>query len=151
MKIKETNLKFKDNLTKRNKTDYLVIHHIGNINRDVSAEEIHGWHLGQGWAGCGYHFVVRKDGTVERGRPEWALGSHCKGSNANSIGINVVGDFEQGEPTQKQIDSLIALLKDLKSKYPNTQIKGHRDLMATNCPGNNLYNKLGKVKFYVNR
>jgi hypothetical protein len=46
---------------------------------DASAEQIHGWHLGNGWAGIGYHYVIRKDGTIERGRPEWAIGSHAYG------------------------------------------------------------------------
>lgn len=69
VKIIETNLQFKD-LTQRNCTEKIVIHHTGNpADDDLSAKDIHRSHLNQGWACIGYHFVVRKDGSVERGRP----------------------------------------------------------------------------------
>ena len=63
--IIETDLEFGD-LTDRSETNMLVVHHVGEITRDVSAEEIHGWHKNQGWSGTGYHFVIRKDGTIEK-------------------------------------------------------------------------------------
>ena len=59
----------------------IVIHHTGQADIDASAEQIHEWHQNQGWSGIGYHFVVRKDGAVERGRPIWAVGAHAQGDN----------------------------------------------------------------------
>ena len=90
--IKETNLRFGE-LSKRTKTNMIVIHHTGQADIDASAADIHGWHQNQGWSGIGYHFVIRKDGTVERGRPVWAIGAHAQGDNAHTVGILLSGDF----------------------------------------------------------
>ena len=73
-------------LTQRDVTDMIVIHHTGENDIDASAEQIHEWHLNQGWAGIGYHFVIRKNGDVEIGRPEWAVGSHaCAAERVSGI------------------------------------------------------------------
>ena len=65
VKIKDTWLKF-DTLNERNMTNMIVVHHTGNpVDDDLSAEEIHESHKAQGWAGIGYHYVIRKDGTIE--------------------------------------------------------------------------------------
>lgn len=144
--IRESNLKFKSALAKRTKTALIIIHHVGQIERDVTVQEIHGWHLEKGWSGCGYHFVIRKDGTVERGRPVGTVGAHCQGSNSNSIGINVVGDFMKGKPTEAQINSLVKLVADLCDRYKITKdrkhIIGHREKMVTDCPGDHLFSLL---------
>jgi N-acetylmuramoyl-L-alanine amidase len=147
--VKETNLNFGP-LSQRSITDLIVIHHVGDIDRDVSAAEIHRWHLENGWAGIGYHFVVRKGGTIERGRPRDTVGAHAQGFNSRSIGINIVGDFEQGTPNPAQIEAVSMLLADLSNIYcitptPDTVV-GHRDLMATTCPGENLYNILQDIR-----
>ena len=52
-----------------------------------------------GWAGIGYHYVIRKNGQVEIGRPDWAIGSHAYGENSHTIGVHVCGNFEIAEPT----------------------------------------------------
>lgn len=147
--VVETELQFRG-LAERPETNMLVIHHIGDINRDVSAEEIHGWHLSNGWSGIGYHYVIRKDGTIERGRPRHCTGSHAYVFNSQSIGINVVGDFVQSEPNEEQLNSLVNLLADLKDIYElevnENTILGHKDLMGTECPGPNLYSKLPEIR-----
>lgn len=139
--IVETNLQF-TSLSERSVTDMVVIHHTGCNDIDASAEQIHGWHLDQGWAGIGYHYVIRKDGTIERGRPEWAIGSHAYGENSHTIGIHLSGDFEQAEPTEAQIRAAGALIADVCSRYGipvnRHHIVGHGELMETACPGENL-------------
>lgn len=149
LQIKETNLDFGP-LSDRPDTNLIVLHHVGDIDRDVSAEEIHGWHLNNGWAGIGYHYVVRKDGTIERGRPRTAIGSHAYGYNKCSIGINIVGDFEQATPTVEQIESAAQLIAELCGIYDLTptaeSVVGHRDLMSTTCPGQNLYDILQTIR-----
>ena len=141
MQIQETNLNF-GSLTNRAVTDMIVLHHTGENDIDASAEQIHYWHLNQEWAGIGYHFVIRKDGTIERGRPEWAVGSHAYGENSHTLGIHLSGDFEQAKPTEKQIESCAALIADLCERYSiscdRTHIVGHGELMPTACPGKNL-------------
>lgn len=139
--VKETNLRFGP-LSNRQATSLIVIHHVGEIDRDVAAAEIHQWHQNNGWSGIGYHFVIRKDGTIERGRPRATIGAHAEGFNSRSIGINIVGDFEQAQPTGAQIESaaqLIAELADIYSLTPTGEtVVGHGDLMPTTCPGRNL-------------
>ena len=148
--VKETNLEFVKPLLLRQLTNLIVIHHVGGTNRDVSAAEIHKWHLANDWAGIGYHFVVRKDGTIERGRPRDTMGAHAQGSNYRSIGINIVGDFENFKPTQEQIESTAQLVAELSSIYGLTPtaetVVGHRDLMSTDCPGKNLYDLLQDIR-----
>lgn len=160
-KIIETNLNF-TNLTERECTDMLVIHHTGSIqDYDFSAEKIHDIHLGNGWSGIGYHFVVRKNGDIERGRPEWAVGSHAYGENYHTIGIHLSGDFENAYPTNEQIESTAILIANLCEKYnivtDRDHIKGHFEvdpdgLSGTNCPGKNLTAQLdtivGKANWY---
>lgn len=157
VQIKETNLEFGE-LSDRPATNLIVIHHVGDIDRDVGAAEIHEWHKSNGWSGIGYHYVIRKDGTIERGRPKKTIGSHAYGFNKTSIGINIVGDFEQANPTNEQIEAVAQLIAELCAIYdlvptPDT-VKGHRDLMPTTCPGKNLYDILqtirGKSVWYMN-
>lgn len=148
MNIRDYNLKF-NNLSARARTDLLVIHHTGERDLDASAEQIHDWHLNQGWAGIGYHFVIRKDGTIEIGRPEWAIGSHAYGFNDRSIGIHLSGDFQTAQPTAAQINSCAELVRELADDYEiplhRGNIKGHCDLMSTDCPGKNLYSRLDEI------
>ena len=146
--IKDYDLDF-DSLTERVRTDLIVVHHTGNPqDDDLSAEEIHRIHLGNGWSGIGYHYVIRKDGTVEIGRPDWAVGSHAYGYNSRSVGVHVCGNFEIAEPTEMQIESLAYLIGWLCDEYdlnPREDVVAHRDLMATACCGENLYNQLDTV------
>jgi hypothetical protein len=158
--IKETGLNF-SSLSERSYTDMVVIHHTGCNDIDASAEQIHGWHLGNGWAGIGYHYVIRKDGTIERGRPEWAIGSHAYGENSHTIGIHLSGDFEQAQPTSQQIEKCALLIADICERYGlpiNVDtVVGHGELMATSCPGKNLQALLddgtltGKAVWYYNQ
>ncbi|MHC1718475.1 MAG: N-acetylmuramoyl-L-alanine amidase [Acidaminococcaceae bacterium] len=150
------NLQFRA-LSPRPMTDMLVIHHTGNpSDDDLSAAEIHDSHLAQGWAGIGYHFVIRKSGQVEIGRPSECLGAHAYGENNHTISILVCGNFEIAAPTDAQVESLAKLIADLTEIYglQNTSdcAVGHRDLMPTACPGQNLYSLLqtvlGKAEWY---
>ncbi len=136
MQIVETGFKF-GALTIRKSTKRVIIHHTASA--DVPASTIHQWHLNQGWSGIGYHFVVRANGTIERGRPELAIGAHAgSAGNGDSIGIVLTGNFETGKPTAAQMDSLASLIKDLRSRYGNLAVIGHKDVMATACPGRNF-------------
>lgn len=151
--IQETNLTFVQTLQPRPQTDRIIIHHVGGTDRDVSAAEIHQWHLNNGWAGIGYHYVIRKGGTIERGRPREMIGAHCYGYNRTSIGINLVGNFEEAYPTDAQLAAGIYLTAYLCQLYnldtSGSIIYGHRDLNSTLCPGKNLYAQLEDFKQQV--
>jgi N-acetylmuramoyl-L-alanine amidase len=58
---------------------------------DIGAAEVNRWHLQRGWSGIGYHFVIRRNGTVEAGRPIEKKGAHVAGFNAKSVGISLAG------------------------------------------------------------
>ena len=138
MQITETNLKFSGSLATRKSTKRAIIHH--SASADVPASTIHQWHLNQGWSGIGYHFVIRPNGDIERGRAENLIGAHAgEKGNPDSIGIVLTGNFETGKPTTAQMDSLVWLLKDyLFPKYGVKPVIGHKDVMATACPGRNF-------------
>lgn len=137
MQIVETNLQFSRAPSKRTRTGRIILHHTASA--DVSAATIHGWHQGQGWIGIGYHYVIRANGTIERGRPEDAIGSHSgPQGNGDSIGVVLTGNFEIGAPSTAQMIALAKLIKELRSRYGDLTVIGHRDVMPTACPGKNF-------------
>lgn len=157
--VVETDLDFALPLETRSETNFLVIHHTGSgayNDIDCSAEQIHRWHLGNGWAGIGYHYVVRKDGTVERGRPHWAVGSHAYGRNYESIGIHLSGDFSISSPTSRQIEQTALLIANICTDYglpiDRQHVFGHREVGESSCPGDVLFGLLdtivGKANYY---
>ena len=90
--------------------------------------------------GVGYHYVIRRDGTIEPGRPEWMIGAHCLNHNRYSIGICYEGGLDaRGQPedtrTLEQKLAMLHLLEVLHRRYPKALIVGHRDLSHDrDCP-----------------
>ena len=131
MNIIETNLQFKT-LEVRKTTERIILHHADASN--CTAEDIHRWHLANGWSGAGYHFLVRKDGSIYRMRPEDKVGAHAYGSNYNSIGICAEGKYMEEEMPVAQKEALKELVAELKQKYNITKVQKHKDVCATSCP-----------------
>lgn len=108
--------------------------------RDFGAADIDRWHKAQGWDCIGYHYVVKLDGTVQEGRPVERMGAHCKGHNANSIGVCYIGGLTADGKTPKdtrtaaQKAALLSLIRRLKSNYPGAKVYGHRDFAKKACP-----------------
>lgn len=139
-------------MKKRSSTDYIVIHCSATPpSMDIGVEEIRRWHTEErGWADIGYHYVIRRDGSIEIGRRsseeipyEWdsAQGAHVSGWNHRSVGICVVGGVDaEGNPeanfTDNQWIALGVLVQALEMKYPNAEVLGHRDFpgVAKACP-----------------
>jgi N-acetylmuramoyl-L-alanine amidase len=109
---------------------------------DVGVKEIRRWHVeGNGWDDVGYHYVIRRDGLVEEGRPVEQVGAHVSGHNASTIGICMVGGIATDSTPQnnfnsRQFDALYALLLTLHAKFPDAEVCGHRDFpkVAKACP-----------------
>ena len=127
----------------RERTAFIVVHcSATQAKADIGAADIDRWHRGQGWQCIGYHFVIRRNGTIEEGREEDKIGSHVQNHNATSIGICMVGgvaaDGKTAENnfTKEQFASLKQLVTRLKTKYPNAVVQGHRDFtgVAKACP-----------------
>lgn len=114
---------------------YLVVHCSATpANRDIGRAEIDLMHKQRGFVGIGYHYVIRRDGRVEKGRPDNQAGAHVQGYNSRSLGICMVGGVKPDGKTAEtnftpaQYDALEALLRRLRPTYPTARILGHRDL-----------------------
>ncbi len=129
------------------KWKYIIIHH--SATDEGSSTDFNKAHKNRGWDGVGYDFIIdngtsgKSDGQIETS-PRWIKqqdGAHCKagGMNYNGIGICLVGNFSKDTVTEKQMTSLIYLVKTLKSYYkiPDSKIMGHGSVpgAATECPG----------------
>jgi N-acetyl-anhydromuramyl-L-alanine amidase AmpD len=110
-----------------------IIIHVADTpeSMDIGVNEIRSWHTAKGWNDVGYHYVIRRDGTIEVGRQESKIGAHCRGYNWESIGICMVG---RNMFTDIQWDSLAKLVKSLDGRYGAT-VHGHRDFdKHKTCP-----------------
>lgn len=136
MNIIEKNYKWAMPLNKRGTTDLLILHHSGTTT--CTPDGVHSSHVGNGWAGIGYHYLVRKDGTIYRGRPEDTVGAHAYGANSHSIGVCFEGNY-QVEPSMPaaQLAAGQALVADIKRRWGITKVIGHKDVAGstTDCPG----------------
>ena len=128
---------------RRPSTRCIVVHH--SATRDGSVRHFRVMHRAvSGWTDVGYHYVIGNgilagDGLVEKGRPEWAVGAHARGSNTESIGICLVGDFSGSLPSAPQAASLARLLSRLMEEHsvPKDCVLLHREVpgCVTECPG----------------
>ena len=109
--------------------------------QDVSVDTIRKWHVeGRGWSDIGYHFYIDINGNILKGRDIARMGAHTKGYNRNSIGLCYCGGVEEDGKTpkdtrtEKQKESLLAVLRTLKAMYPDATIHSHRDYAKKACP-----------------
>ena len=133
MKIIECNLPRNGNFAWRGRTEEVILHHAEASSATVW--DINQWHLDNGWTGIGYHYYIRKDGSIYRGRPEWAVGAHATGHNDRSIGVCCEGAYMTETMPAAQLSALRALLRDIMGRYGALALRRHRDVNATNCPG----------------
>ena len=126
-----------------NDIKYLVLHcSASRCNEDYSVEQLRRDHKARGFYDIGYHFYIRKDGTMTQHRMLLEVGAHARPYNRCSIGICYEGGLdEQGKPcntmTTEQETRLIDLFRNLKILFPKAKIVGHRDLPGTTpkvCP-----------------
>lgn len=128
----------------RAKTDFIAIHcSATRPSQDIGAADINQMHRKRGFACIGYHYVIRRDGKIELGRPQNQIGAHVENWNSVSVGICMVGGVSEKDInvpennfTDAQWLSLKALLAGLKKDYPKAHIQGHRDFpkVAKACP-----------------
>lgn len=127
----------------RSETLFIAVHcSATRPSQDIGRADIDRWHRAKGWAGIGYHYVIRRDGTTEVGRPSQAIGAHVEGFNSTSVGVCLAGGVAedgvtpQDNFTKDQYLSLLVLLKGLQEMYPEAEILGHRDFPRVKkaCP-----------------
>lgn len=149
------------------KIEKFVIHHTaGATHLERNPVEvmrgIYSYHSrSRGWGDIGYHYVIDGNGNIYEGKAggDYVVGGHVYCSNIQTIGIALMGNFQESDPTEGQINALQRLLPYLAGKYeldpsdssvfhgkklPN--VLGHRDLGATACPGENMYALLNTVR-----
>ena len=121
----------------------LIVIHCSAVKPDQlsSAAQIDSWHRQRGYhLGIGYHYVIRRNGDIEPGRPEWMVGAHCLNHNKYSIGVCYEGGLDaRGQPadtrTDEQKAAMRKLLERLHRDYPKAVIVGHHDLdPMKDCP-----------------
>lgn len=130
----------------RQSTKFIVLHCSATpASHDVDAKEIDRWHRQKGWLMIGYHFVIKRDGTVQKGRDLNVAGAHVEGMNHCSIGICLVGGMNASNTKPEnnfepvQWTALKALLTEMTTLFPQAQIIGHYELQpAKACPSFNV-------------
>jgi hypothetical protein len=111
----------------------IILHH---SDSDVEAHDdiriIRKWHVEErGWRDVGYHYFIRKDGTIQRGRSLDQIGAHCAGHNRASIGICLSGGDKF---TVRQFCSLYDLLNNLYREFGKIRTVGHNAYSDKACP-----------------
>jgi len=115
---------------------------------DIGADTIRSWHVNERkWSDIGYHYVIRRNGTIENGRDDNIAGAHARDHNGDSLGVCLVGGKgEDNNPefnfTAPQIMSLIELCSDLTEKY-NCEVIGHNEVSDKSCPNFNVQEFFG--------
>ena len=123
--------------------------------RDFTVEDITRWHKARGFATIGYHYVIYRDGSIHEGRPLEQIGAHCVGHNKHSIGICYIGGCASDGKTPKdtrtpeQKEALLALLRRLKTRFPNATIHGHRDFAAKACPSYDAFREYRQLALAI--
>lgn len=136
LNVIEKTYKLNGSLSIRSKTERIILHHADASN--CTAEDIDRWHKKNGWTCIGYHFFVKKDGTIYRGRQENSVGAHAGGANSNSIGICFEGRYETEQMPNAQVEEGKELVAYLKNKYNISKVQKHSDVCSTSCPGKNF-------------
>lgn len=136
------------------KIDEIIIHCSATAEgKDFNAADIDRWHKQRGFKKIGYHYVIKLDGTIEKGRGVEEIGAHCLNHNKNSIGICYIGGLASDGKTPKdtrtteQKKALWKLIVELLIKYPNATIHGHREFANKACPCFDAQKEYQCIKF----
>ena len=159
----------------------IVIHHTAenNVNEDDDETLMRGiyyYHaIVRGWGDIGYEYVVGRDGTIYQGRAggDYVIGAHAYWNNASTVGVSVMGNFDENTVTPAQLSGINAVTTMLSDKYgidfnattpafrecdendPDgciiedytvPDLAGHRDVGRTDCPGDDLYSRLDGIR-----
>ena len=136
--------------------DRVTVHHAGSIMDQAAPwervrlciEGILADHRARNFGDIGYHFLIDFDGRVWEGRSLAYEGAHTSGQNQRNVGVMLLGNFEEQEPTPTQIKGLHAFINVIRDHFRIKQhrIYGHRDLGQSLCPGERLYAEILKLR-----
>jgi hypothetical protein len=138
----------------RHRVRFLTVHHTvvptsGQYQGARTIRGIQSSHMNSnGWNDIGYHYVIGPDGSIFAGRPPGVVGAHAT-PNTGNVGVCLVGNFEGPDSvTPEARAALASLLRWLAGRYgvPTRDVRGHRDLNSTACPGRRLYALLPEIR-----
>lgn len=153
-----------------NRPNKIIIHHTATANStDYSqshayalARAIQNHHMDtNGWSDTGQNFTVSRGGYIMEGRHTslshltsgngFVTSAHCPGQNTTGVGIENEGTYTSAVPPAALWDKLVELCAYIcqQGRFAATQIYGHRDFVATSCPGNAFYARLGDLRAAV--
>ncbi len=121
----------------------IVVHHSAFFA--AGPAEIQDLHIDRrGFADVAYHFLIDSQGVIYEGREIRVRGAHVQGFNTGSVGVVLIGNFNETEPSQAQTESLEQLVDYLRYTYGIRYLAGHKDYPdqspdGTECPGDGLY------------
>lgn len=121
---------------------HLFVHCTAGNQNATPKELLNFFYNTKKWSRPGYHYVVSKDGTVTQLWPEEKYSNGVVGKNMNSINVAWIGGIDKQHPngidnrTAAQKASLKKVMQELKHKYPQAKIMGHRDVPGVHkaCP-----------------
>lgn len=138
-----------DSLAKKHEIKYITLHHAGvpfPKGKDIIQymRNLQSWSRREKkWIDLPYHYVIDLEGKIYEGRDiNYAGDTNTEYDPTGHALIEVVGNFEDVEPNQEQLDAVVRTMTMLSIKYsvPVDSIRGHKDYsMRTSCPGKNLY------------
>lgn len=107
----------------------------------------------RGWSRPGYHYVITADGKIHQLLDEDKISNGVRGYNKVTINIAYTGgvDISKAEispidnRTEAQKKAIVILLKELRKRYPNAKIQGHRDF-SPDVNGNGVVDKWERIK-----
>jgi hypothetical protein len=136
----------------------LTVHHDGNRvsgmrTQSECARRIEGirrYHVDQkGWADIGYHYIIDPMGRVWEGRPTSLQGAHVGGDmNKHNLGVMVMGNFDQQQPTGEQLATLDAFVTQQMRNYRIglRDLRTHQEWKPTSCPGRALQAYMNRTR-----
>jgi len=148
------------------KVTKIFIHHTAStVDLDdpmKAIRDIYYFHtITRGWGDIGYNYIIDPQGNIYEGRAggDGVVGAHAGPGNIGSVGIAVLGNYQDNDVPEPVIHSLVALINAKSKQYnidptgtsmfrgqnmPN--VMGHRDIMSTSCPGQHLYDQIPAIR-----
>jgi N-acetyl-anhydromuramyl-L-alanine amidase AmpD len=118
--------------------DQIIIHH--SATQGGSSESFAEYHvLANDWPGIGYHFVINQSGQIDQTQYLQTVSYHTSGQNSRSVGICLVGDYDEQSLPPAQLDALILLILNIQNQLGRTlAIFGHNEFSNKTCPGSKV-------------
>lgn len=126
---------------------YIVLHCTAG-NQKETIEELKAGFKSRGWKNNGYHIVVNGNGKRFDITPLETIANGVAGHNSKSIHVSYMGGIDakgkaKDTRTDEQKIQLLSIVKELKQKFPEAEILGHRDF----SPDTNHNGKVDQVEW----